>query len=335
MNHNNIIPEPFVFDLGRLTEYVREWQNPQSEFSRPFLATYILESTERLHRHLQTPTAPADQIQAAKSCQAQAENLIKTDPEIAEHGFTLTLEYFRNNLTQLRTLHDAGMPPEELDHYILDCIDQYFGLECITGSLERLLANDPRLDNLLFDMTDARQDMIDTILVRPAIADQLVAYAEFSPGGPNMFPWPAILEHAPNPLFDAALSHVINTPVGAELIVFPCRNEKALMRAESDGDLLNNVESLKLIFQQSGIEAGIYQSGDEVFLIITSRVLPEDPNVTLRMGSDKVTLSPIFPIDASGFRFLMGSIQELTGKTVILSMEDVIPEISIRFDVEE
>lgn len=198
--------ENIKFDCRRLEKLVQLWRQPGDTASPLFVALNLMDFTARLRRHGVQAWQSGESL--PEECQAvfeRARQLVISDARIGNLVFEhISFETFHINLKHFIEHYDRGhLHDDEIFDTAADLTDHYFSTELVLDCAEQFLRiPDDRVD----DVKAFRLAFAQAVNGNPDLAEAVRDRAETAPGGPNMPPWPQLLEDAPDKLFDTVLA---------------------------------------------------------------------------------------------------------------------------------
>ncbi|MBN1295669.1 hypothetical protein JXA80_02745 [bacterium] len=358
MNHLPF-PAPLTYYCRNLGLLLDIWTSGDPVASKRFTAITILDFTARVARALAdekepandpdpaVPTEPtgvsdtdSEPVTSATATLHRARELIRTDPAIRNMIDCVTCDDFEHDLREFITAYetDGAIDPGTNDE-MFGLVHSFFRLELVIDSLNQAEILPPHLDAAAIVMRSMLADAFDRC---PELAEAARTYAEHAPGGPEMAPWPDLLDSAPDSVWDALQTATIlehqshrslstSMPESAPSIRFIPDSSTMKMQAAADAipDRLPDVQ--KLVYRSDTWSVAITQINDVLFLELTGSNLDTIPEPIIEIDGNPLDSIPSINPE-TGVRHTLGPIRALRNRTITVVFPGLpvsIPSITI------
>jgi len=321
------LPTSIEFDSHRLKDLLKKWTSTDPQVSTLFLAMNILDFTSRLTRHIESDLElTQEEKDLALPILTEAKSIISGDSSICEQVcIHLSFDEFHTNLNNTMEDYETGkIHEEEWDDIGFDLADHFFSTELVIDALVNFSVVPSELSSRIKEFRSAFANAVDGCL---PLAEETRQYAETAPGGPDMAPWPELLDSAPDPVFDELFRASTVEKIDQRndtLMVFNIDKTAADARAASAVEQVVPDKWEQLI-QTHDINLGVSQYNDELVI----EILMENDEFTCDL--DIVIDNILFDIDGviseklNKVQYSLGSVKDLKNKTV----EIIVPGMDI------
>jgi hypothetical protein len=332
--------EDIMFDCGRLEKLMQLWRQPGDAASPLFLALNLMDFTARLRRHCvyvrQTGGYLPDECEGVFE---RARQLVINDTRIGNLVFEhLSFETFHLNLKQFIEQYDLGrMYDDAIFDTAADLTDHYFSTELVLDCAEQFLRIP---DDRAADVKAFRLAFAQAVNRNPDLADAVRDRAETAPGGPGMPPWPQLLEHAPDHLFDTVLAagfldrmqHAAKEHVVSKILQFhPKISSKHPDPIEIPvaADNRPRLEAIKIydLPDDGTFQAFLVQYDDILVVELFGTDLDQLPVPLVFVDNTDVPVQPYSESDLSRITCKIGAVDDYFGKNLLITFPgtDTIP----------
>ncbi|MGB3974899.1 MAG: hypothetical protein WBM02_10795 [bacterium] len=314
-----------MFDCRRLETLIQLWNHPDDTASPLFIALNLMDFTARLRRHKEY--AQQTNVLLPDRCQESfelARQLITSDVRIGRLVFEdISFELFQNNLKQFIKQYDRGrLHDDEILETAADLTDHYFSTELVLDCAEHFL--DIPAERTA-EIKAFRSAFFQAVNQNLDLADAVRDYAETAPGGPHMAPWPALLEHAPDRLFDTVLMADILERMQRKdeptIIDFnPVYFENRIpLPVAADTQAFHPANKIKELPDDGTFQALLAQYDDILVIEIFGFDLDLLPTPMVFMGDTEVTIQKYSESDLSRLSFKIGGLNDFFNKKLTIS----------------
>lgn len=331
------IPSPVLYDTARLAELTDLWVTGTRIASPLFLAMNIMDFTGRVRRHLDVArTADADEVSRARVVFAGARELIQSDARIGTLVFEhLSFDVFHGTLDSLLNRLKEGLRfPDEPDDDLFDIVDHFFGIETVLETAETLLDVPGHIKDAAARFRNAFAHAVDTSM---ELAEAARNYADAAPGGPEMPPWPDLLDTAPDSVYDALLYHELHkkphaideASPGTSILRFTPDQNAARSIAAADDDSMRRDAVWKL-HSSDDFSIRVIQDNDRVAIEITGDPLELLPELEIYIGGELQNVTPEeFNVDGC-IHYDIGSLDDIGNRRIEIAVPGTDILISLK-----
>ncbi|HPQ41640.1 MAG TPA: hypothetical protein PLV45_14810, partial [bacterium] len=192
-------------------------------------------------------------------------------------------------------------------------------------------------DRLKEEASRFRSAFADAVERFMELAEAARNYADVAPGGPEMPPWPGLLDTAPDPVYDALLyyelhkkPHAIDEESpGTSMLRFTPDQNAARAIAAADDDSMRRDAVWKL-HSSDDFSIRMIQDNDRAAIEITGDPLELLPELEIRIGGELQDVTPQILEEDGCIHYDIGSLDDIGNRLIEIAVPGTDILISIK-----